>query len=66
MSVKKALAGHVVDLTSPMFVVGTPSDADDGVLITFEGDSETVFLRMTAEEAIDLAAEVADFAGGAR
>lgn len=60
------MSADVIRLTSPAFLVGTPADADDdAVLLTFEGATETVFVRLTGQEAVDLSVEVACHQSGA-
>ncbi|MGH3615159.1 MAG: hypothetical protein ACRDRK_21705 [Pseudonocardia sp.] len=60
------MSADVIRLTSPAFLVGTPADADDDtVLLTFEGATATVFVRLTGQEAADLSVEVACHRWGA-
>lgn len=52
-------------LLSPTIDVGTPATADDDtVLITFEADGGTAFITLTAAEAAQLSAEIADHQSG--
>ncbi|MCY7343672.1 MAG: hypothetical protein LH603_18040 [Pseudonocardia sp.] len=55
------MSADVVRLTSPAFSVGTPGDADDGVLVTFEGAAETAFIRLTGPEAAGLGEELVGY-----
>ncbi len=61
------MRADVVRQTSPAFAVGTPGDADDDtVLLTFEGATETVFIRLTRPEAADLCEELAPYQEASR